>query len=107
MIIRNFPKQTNNLLPFELNSNKFSSYYGYPNYGYTGSYQNIEFPITQNGNFLQATSGNARVPEPIYSSGVQRSTRINYLPSSQSCAPFQSNLIVIKCQHIVLSVQKH
>ncbi len=23
MIIRNFPKQTNNLLPFELNSNKF------------------------------------------------------------------------------------
>ncbi len=33
MIIRNFPKQTNNLLPFELNSNKFSSYYGYPNYG--------------------------------------------------------------------------
>ncbi len=34
MIIRNFPKQTNNLLPFELNSNKFSSYYGYPNYGY-------------------------------------------------------------------------
>ncbi len=59
MIIRNFPKQTNNLLPFELNSNKFSSYYGYPNYGYTGSYQNIEFPITQNGNFLQATSGNA------------------------------------------------
>ncbi len=91
MIIRNFPKQTNNLLPFELNSNKFSSYYGYPNYGYTGSYQNIEFPITQNGNFLQATSGNARVPEPIYSSGVQRSTRINYLPSSQSCAPFQSH----------------
>ncbi len=33
MIIRNFPKHTNNLLPFELNSNKFSSYYGYPNYG--------------------------------------------------------------------------
>ncbi len=31
------------------------------------------------------------MPEPIYSSGVQRSTRINYLPSSQSCAPFQSH----------------
>ncbi len=31
MIIRNFPKQTNNLLPFELNSNKFSSYYD-PNF---------------------------------------------------------------------------
>ncbi len=43
MIIRNFPKQTNNLLPFELNSNKFSSYYGYPNYGYTGSYQILNF----------------------------------------------------------------
>ncbi len=61
MIIRIF--QNKQIICYLLNliSNKFSSYYGYPNYGYTGSYQNIEFPITQNGNFLQATSGNARV----------------------------------------------
>ncbi len=76
MIIRNFPKQTKICYHFELNSNKFSSYYGYPNYGYTGSYQNIEFPITQKWKLFTSTSGNARVPEPIYSSGVQRSTRL-------------------------------
>ncbi len=70
MIIRNFPKQTNNLLPFELNSNKFSSYYGYPNYGYTGSYQILNF-LLHKWKLFTSTSGNARVPEPIYSSGVQ------------------------------------
>jgi hypothetical protein len=43
-------------------------------YGYTGTYSEA-----------------SRVPEPIYSTGVQKSTRLNYLPSSQSCAPFQSH----------------
>jgi hypothetical protein len=75
------PRQTNTLLPYTQPNQPLSP--NHYNYGYTGFY-------TDNERNVGATGGE-RHPEPIYSTGVQQSTRLNYLPPNQVCAPFQSH----------------
>jgi hypothetical protein len=79
------PQQTNVLLGYTTNAPSPRPYY---RYGYTGTYTADEQPIGANPS---NPSTGPRVPELVYISGVQGTTRLNYLPSSQSCAPFQSH----------------